>query len=104
MAELKDKAKTKTKADVVDEIAERTGVMRRDVEICFESLIDLITQTLVNRDRIEIRGLGVFKTKKRKERIARHPKTGAKVEVPERYVPVFKPSKILKERVGNIKK
>ncbi len=104
MAELKDKAKTKTKADVVDEIAERTGVMRRDVEICFESLIDLITQTLVNRDRIEIRGLGVFKTKKRKERIARHPKTGAKVEVPERYVPVFKPSKILKERVENIKK
>uniref|UniRef100_A0A7C3J646 Integration host factor subunit beta n=1 Tax=candidate division WOR-3 bacterium TaxID=2052148 RepID=A0A7C3J646_UNCW3 len=99
MAEEKEKAKTRTKADVIDQIAERTGVMRRDVEICFETLIDLITETLVNRDRIEIRGLGVFKTKKRRERIARHPKTGAKVHVPERYVPAFKPSKILKEKV-----
>jgi integration host factor subunit beta len=94
---------TVTKADVIDLIAEKTGVMRKDVEMCFQALIDVISETLEKKDRIEIRGLGVFKTKKRSKRIARHPKTGAKVEVPERYVPAFKPSKLLKERMEKIK-
>lgn len=90
---------TVTKADVIDIIAERTGVLRKDVELCFQALIDVVTETLEKNERIEIRGLGVFKTKKRRSRIARHPKTGEKVDVPERYVPAFKPSKLLKERV-----
>jgi len=90
---------TVTKADVIDLIAERTGVLRKDVELCFQALIDVVTETLEKNERIEIRGLGVFKTKKRRARIARHPKTGEKVDVPERYVPAFKPSKLLKERV-----
>jgi len=90
---------TVTKADVIDLIAERTGVLRKNVELCFQALIDVVTETLEKNERIEIRGLGVFKTKKRRARIARHPKTGEKVDVPERYVPAFKPSKLLKERV-----
>jgi len=90
---------TVTKADVIDLIAERTGVLRKDVELCFQALIDVVTETLEKNERIEIRGLGVFKTKQRRARIARHPKTGEKVDVPERYVPAFKPSKLLKERV-----
>lgn len=95
---------TKTKSDVVDMIAERTGVMRKDVALCMQELINVITETLERNDRIEIRGLGVFKTKKRNARIARHPRTGNMVNVPERHVPAFKPSKLLKESIEKANK
>lgn len=95
---------TKTKSDVVDMIAEKTGVMRKDVALCMQELINVITETLEKNDRIEIRGLGVFKTKKRNARIARHPRTGNMVNVPERYVPAFKPSKLLKESIEKANK
>ncbi len=90
---------TKTKSDIIDMIVERTGVERKYIALCMDEFINVVTDILKNKDRIEIRGLGVFKTKKRNARIARHPKTGEKVEVPERYVPAFKPSKLLKEKV-----
>ncbi len=95
---------TKTKSDVVDMIAEKTGVMRKDVALCMQELINVITETLEKNDRIEIRGLGVFKTKKRNARIARHPRTGNMVNVPERFVPAFKPSKLLKESIEKANK
>lgn len=95
---------TKTKSDIVDMIADRTGVIRKDVSICIEELISVVSEVLESRDRIEIRGLGVFKTKKRNARSAKHPRTGKTIEVPERYVPAFKPSKILKEKVEKANK
>ena len=90
---------TKTKSDIIDMISERTGVIRKDVSLCMDELINVVTDILKDKDRIEIRGLGVFKTKKRNSRTARHPKTGEMINVPERYVPAFKPSKLLKEKV-----
>ncbi|MFO8062843.1 MAG: HU family DNA-binding protein [bacterium] len=95
---------TRTKADIVDMISERTGVMQKDVSLCMEELLKVITEVLEERDRIEIRGLGVFKTKKRNARIAKHPKTKEEIQVPERVVPLFKPSKILKEKVEKANK
>ncbi len=95
---------TKTKSDIIDMISEKTGVIRKDVSLCMEELIKVVSEVLEERDRIEIRGLGVFKTKKRNARKAKHPRTGETIDVPERYVPAFKPSKLLKERVEQANK
>jgi integration host factor subunit beta len=51
-------------------------------------------------DKIEIRGFGSFRTRQRQSRVGRNPKTGARVEVPAKRIPYFKPSKELKELVN----
>ncbi len=57
-------------------------------------------EALADQNNIEIRGFGTFKVRRRKARVARNPRTGERVEVPARSVPVFKPSKDLRERVS----
>jgi len=52
-------------------------------------------------DKIEIRGFGSFRTRQRKPRVGRNPKTGDRVEVPAKKIPFFKPSKELKDLVNN---
>jgi integration host factor subunit beta len=66
------------------------------VDTIFESVI----QALKTGDKIEIRGFGSFRIRQRKPRIGRNPKTGAKVEVPAKRVPYFKPSKELRDLVN----
>ena len=86
-----------TKADIVDQIAERTGLTKKDVAETVDSFLSAVAKALANGHHIEIRGFGTFRVKDRKSRIARNPRTGEAVPVPPRKVPVFKVSK-----VGNI--
>ena len=81
-----------TKADLVERVAEKTGLTRTDVAVVVDSLIDVIKKSLESGHNIEIRGFGTFKIKLRKARKARNPRTGEVVPVPDRKVPVFKPS------------
>ena len=82
-----------TKADIVEDIAQRTGLTKKEVA----ETVDLF---LESGKHLEIRGFGTFKVKERKERMARNPRTGDAVPVPARRVPVFKVSKMLKDRVA----
>ncbi len=91
---------TKTKADLIDEVVNRTGFTRRDTGMVINTLIQTLCDFLVADQRIEIRGLGVFKNKARKARVARNPRTGEEVTVPARSVPTFQPSKLLKARIS----
>jgi integration host factor subunit beta len=59
-----------------------------------------VKRALANGEHIEIRGFGTFRTRKRKTRMARNPRTGDAVKVPSRTVPVFKPSKHLQSKVS----
>ncbi len=59
------------------------------------------SRALQSDDKIEIRGFGSFRTRQRRGRTGRNPKTGAKVEVPPKKIPYFKPSKELKDYVNN---
>ena len=93
---------TRTKASYVLEIAEKTGIHKRDVSLIITSFINSMTDSLVNNERIELRGLGVLKNKKRRARIARNPRTGEKVRVDERFVPTYKPSSLLKRRINKL--
>jgi integration host factor beta subunit len=89
-----------TKADLVDEIAERTGLTKKDVAETVDEFLASVTRALEAGKHIEIRGFGTFKVKDRKARIARNPRTGDAVQVPARRVPVFKVSKELKDKVA----
>ena len=90
-----------TKADLVREIAERTGLPKKDIGEAVDQLVSSIKQALVQGHHLEIRGFGTFKVKERKSRTARNPRTGEPVPLPSRKVPVFKVSKELKERVAS---
>jgi nucleoid DNA-binding protein len=88
-----------TKADLVEKVAEKTGLTRTDVMVVVENFLEQIKKTLEEGHNIEIRGFGTFKVKVRKARKARNPRTGEEVPVPNRKVPVFKPSNEFKAAI-----
>jgi len=92
-----------TKADLIASVSQAVGMTRKDSEIIVETIFDSIVKSLHASDRIEIRGFGSFRTRQRKHRIGRNPKTGARVEVPSKTVAYFKPSKELKEMINATK-
>ncbi len=95
------KQPTLTKADLIEEILRVTELPRRESETIVETIFDSIIQSLQKGEKIEIRGFGSFRTRERRGRVGRNPKTGAKVEVPAKKIPFFKPSKELKDFVNS---
>jgi nucleoid DNA-binding protein len=89
-----------TKQDIVEDISLRTGLTKKEVGEALELFLQQISQSLVDGQHLEIRGFGTFKVTERKARMARNPRTGEAVPVPARRVPVFKVSKMLKDRVA----
>jgi len=89
-----------TKADLVAEVSRAIAASRKDAEAIVETVFDSIVQSLRADDKIEIRGFGSFRTRQRRGRIGRNPKTGARVEVPPKRIPFFKPSKELKDLIN----
>ncbi len=89
-----------TKADLVDKVTALGDLTRRDGEVIVEVLFESVIGALKSGDKIEIRGFGSFRTRQRNSRIGRNPKTGAKVEVPAKKVPFFKPSKELRDLIN----
>ncbi len=92
-----------TKADLVKIISENTGIIRKDVAVVVDSLLQSIKDSLSEGNHIEIRGFGTFKLKTRKPRVGRNPKTDQKVPVPARTVPTFKFSREFKASVVDLK-
>jgi len=93
------KPPTLTKADLIEEVLRITELPRKESETIVETIFDSIIESLQKGQKIEIRGFGSFRTRDRRGRIGRNPKTGAKVEVPAKRIPFFKPSKELKDFV-----
>jgi integration host factor subunit beta len=89
-----------TKADLIEGVSRAVEMSRKDSEIIVETVFDSIVRSLRSGDKIEIRGFGSFRTRERKPRVGRNPKTGARVEVPAKKIPYFKPSKELKDVVN----
>jgi len=91
-----------TKADLVEQVADAIGpgITKKDCALVVDGLLNAIKNALSEHQNIEIRGFGTFKVRQRKSRMARNPRTGDPVEVPARAVPVFKPSKDLRNLVS----
>ncbi len=92
-----------TKADLIDEVSGAVEMTRKDSELIVETIFESIVGALRASDKIEIRGFGSFRTRQRQARVGRNPKTGARVEVPPKKVPYFKPSKDLKDLINGSK-
>jgi integration host factor subunit beta len=89
-----------TKADLIEEVARVVEFTRKESEVIVEAIFEAVVRSLRTGDKIEIRGFGSFRTRQRQSRVGRNPKTGARVEVPAKRIPYFKPSKELKDLVN----
>jgi DNA-binding protein HU-beta len=87
------------KADLVNAISEKTGVAKVDVLVSLEALFKEIKTSLQDGENVYVRGFGSFIIKKRAKKIGRHIKKGKAIEIPEHFIPSFKPAKIFIEQV-----
>jgi DNA-binding protein HU-beta len=91
------------KADLVATIAEKTGVPKVDVLVSMEYFFNEIKDSLASGENVYIRGFGSFVIKKRARKVGRHIKNNESLEIPEHYIPSFKPAKVFLEQVkGNV--
>ena len=86
-----------TKAELVDQVARTTQLTKKHAEIMVNTVFDSIVDSLKEGEKIELRGFGSFRIRQRGSRTGRNPKTGARVDVPSKSIPYFKPGKELRE-------
>lgn len=87
------------KADLVNAISEKTGVAKVDVLVTLEELFKEIKSTMTKGENVYIRSFGSFVIKRRAKKVGRNIKKGKAIEIPEHYIPSFKPAKIFTDHV-----
>lgn len=90
---------TITKRELVQRIAEKTGVQQINAKDVIQSFLDEIINELSKGNRLEFRDFGVFEPKSKAHRVARNPRTGEKVEVPEKTTVKFKVGRLMKKKI-----
>lgn len=88
-----------TKAEVIAEIADQTGVDKTDVQTVVEAFFDVVKESMSEGNNIYVRGFGSFVNKKRARKIARNISKNTAIVIDEHYVPSFKPSKVFIEKI-----
>ena len=89
-----------TKAALVEEVARVADLTKKHSEVIVDTVFHSIIAALHRGEKIEFRGFGSFRLRRREPRKGRNPKTGDKVDVPSKRVPYFKPGKELKELIN----
>lgn len=93
-----------TKAEIISEISEKTGIEKSDVSISVEAFFNVVKDTLATGENIYVRGFGSFVNKKRAKKIARNISKNTAIVIDEHYIPSFKPSKVFVEKIkSNVK-
>jgi integration host factor subunit beta len=90
-----------TKADLVEEVIRTSNLSKKHAEIIVNTVFHSIIAALQRDDKIELRGFGSFRVRRRRSRQGRNPKTGDRVEVPAKRIPYFKPGKELKDLINS---
>lgn len=93
-----------TKSELIEQLAEQSHLSVGDIDLAVRTILETMSQSMADGDRIEIRGFGSFNLHYRSPRMGRNPKTGEAIALPARYVPHFKPGKELRLRVDQVKK
>ncbi|MGE5557407.1 MAG: HU family DNA-binding protein [Bacillota bacterium] len=88
-----------TKAELIDKIADKTKLTKKDSGKALEVVIDAISGALAKGNKVQLVGFGSFEVKKREARKGRNPQSGKPIMIPARKVPVFKAGKALKDAV-----
>ncbi len=91
-----------TKAELVEEVSRVSDLTKKHSEVIVDTVFSSIIDALQADDKIELRGFGSFRVRRRRSRQGRNPKTGDRVEVPEKRIPYFKPGKELKDLINRI--
>jgi integration host factor subunit beta len=89
-----------TKAEMVDEVGRHDALTSKHSEVIVAAVFSSIVEALQRGDKIELRGFGSFRVRRRSSRTGRNPKTGQGVLVPAKSVPSFKPGKELRELIN----
>ncbi len=89
-----------TKAALVEEVARVADLTKKHSEVIVDAVFHSIVDALRRGEKIELRGFGSFRLRRREPRKGRNPKTGDRVDVPSKQVPYFKPGKELKELIN----
>ena len=87
------------KADLVNKISDKTGIAKVDVLVTLEAFFKEVKESLADGENVYVRGFGSFIIKKRAKKIGRHIKKNKAIEIPEHYIPAFKPAKTFVEQV-----
>ena len=88
------------KAELINAVAEKAGLSKKDTESVINAAIDAITECLAQGDKVQLVGFGAFEVKARAARIGRNPKPKESITIPASKVPMFKPGKALKDAVA----
>ena len=88
------------KVELIAQIAEKSGLSKKDAEKALAAVIDTITEAVSNGDKVQLVGFGSFEVKQREARVGRNPKTKEAIEIPATRVPVFKAGRALKDSVA----
>jgi DNA-binding protein HU-beta len=85
------------KMDLVNKVAEQTGLKKKDAEIAVNSVFGAIEEALAAGEKVQVIGFGTFETRQRSARSGRNPQTGETISIPASTVPAFKPGNRLKD-------
>ena len=91
------------KAELINAVAEKAGLSKKDTELAVNAVIDVITATLKKGDKVQLVGFGGFEVKSRAARTGRNPRTKEEIKIPASKIPVFKAGKALKDAVAKKK-
>ena len=88
------------KSDLIAAIAAKTGSTKKDAEATLNAFVDVVTDSLVKGDKVQLVGFGSFEVRKRAARKGRNPQTKEEIKIPASKAPVFKAGKALKDLVN----
>lgn len=88
-----------TKAEVIAEISEKTGIEKHDVTTTVEAFFSIVKDTLATGENIYVRGFGSFVNKKRAKKVARNISKNTAIIIDEHYIPSFKPAQIFVDKI-----
>lgn len=89
-----------TKTELIDKVAEKTGLTKKDSGKAIDAVFESVSQALAKNEKVQLVGFGSFEVRRREARKGRNPQTGAEIKIAARKVPVFKAGKALKEAVA----
>ena len=81
------------KADIIQEIADKTGIAKVDILVTLEAFFREVKQTVLEGENVTLRGFGSFTTQLRKAKLGRNIKANTEVKIPAHYIPKFKPAR-----------
>ncbi len=88
------------KSELIDAVVKETGLTKKDTEATINSFMNVVSNALAKKDKVQLVGFGTFETRERAAREGRNPQTNETIKIPATTAPAFKPGKALKEKVN----